>query len=172
MDEATNVASRGPVPEGQSHLLDPETRARRIDRHPHLAAEAGRERKRRGANAGGERALTGERLALLDPRAQADDRARSSLRDAESPTLPLLERGDDEIAAAVEERDEVPFELRVAEEQPAGRSRALRRRERLAFAEAWEPKHGCARRLCRVCSSVARAVIADDHLGIRECGAQ
>ena len=86
--------------------------------------------------------------------------------------MPLLERGDDEIAAAVEERDEVPFELRVAEEQPAGRSRALRRRERLAFAEAWEPKHGCARRLCRVCSSVARAVIADDHLGIRECGAQ
>src|SRR6188508_550444 len=46
VDEAAEVAVGLPVAERQLELGDTEARARGVDRHAHLAAEAGRDRKR------------------------------------------------------------------------------------------------------------------------------
>ena len=55
VDEPAEVAARRTVAERKLHLADTQPRPRRVDRHPHLAAEPGRNGKH-AARAAGESA--------------------------------------------------------------------------------------------------------------------
>src|SRR5205823_3833722 len=96
-----------------------------IDRHPDLAAEAGRQREDGCARGRRERTLARERLTRVEAGTQRDQRARDPLDDPEAAALPLGERGDREVRVALEERQQVAREVGVAEEQGAGQRRSL-----------------------------------------------
>ena len=168
VDEAGQVAAGRTMPERQRHLLDAEPRARRVDRHPDLAAEARGQGKGRCADARRQRTLTGERLALIDSGAEANEEACRPFRQAEAATLTTLKRGDDKISAPVHERCEITVELGVAQQQPPGRRGALSRGQRLALAQASKAEHRRARVLRRIGRGVAGPVVGDDHLCVRK----
>ena len=172
MQKATEVAPRRAMTQRQLELANLQVGACSVDRHAHLAPEAGGDREALGACRGRERTLPGERLARLHTAAQLDERARNTLRDAE-PAADALGKGrDQQIAVAVHERRQVAGQIGVAQKQPARRRRALGRRERLTLAAAREAKHDRARVFRHIGRSVARAVVGHDHLRVGKAAPQ
>src|SRR5438874_11062050 len=103
MDEAADVTPGGTVPERQFDLAHIEPRAGSVDRHPHLGAEAGGNRKAGGPRRGRERTLARKRLARRHTAEYLDQVMRDALRDPESSAETFGERGDGEVAAAVDQ---------------------------------------------------------------------
>jgi hypothetical protein len=165
VDEAAQVTAGWAMPKRQLDLPDAKPRSRRVDRHPHLAAEPGSDGKRRGSRSRRKRALTGERFARLHPGQELDQDASCPLRDAETATGLLGERRDGEIRLAVEYLRELTGEIGVAEQQRSGGSCPLACRQSLPLATAREAQHDGARFFCEVRGAVPGAVVGDDHLG-------
>ena len=164
------VAAGRAVLERQLDLLDAEPGARRVDRHPRLAAEARREREDGRARAPRESARwPGERLARLEPARAAGSAPAPRASRARS-------RRPAARANAATARSASPSQ-RAASGRRAGRrrraaagpaARRARRRQRLALAAARQPQDD-ARPAASACvgGRVARAVVGDDHLGVR-----
>ena len=163
------VAAGRAVLERQLDLLDVEPGADGVDRHPHLAAEARREREE-AARAAGESA----RWPESGSRASKPERARISaragpLRDPEAAALPLGEARRSRGRRRRGERAQVAREVGVARAaaRPGGAARS-------ASVSAWPlPRRGSRRTRApaasaRVGRRVARAVVGDDHLAPRE----
>ncbi len=145
--------------------MDAKPGSRRIDRHPHLAAEPGGDGKRRGSRGRRERALPGQRFARLHTGQKLDQVPSGALRDAEAASGLLGERRDREIRLAAEQLRELAGEIGVAEQKCSRGSRALPCRKCLTLATARQAQHDGACLFCEVSGSVLRAVVGDDHLG-------
>ncbi len=122
---------------------------------------------KQASRAAAERPLAGERLARIEARARADERARGALREPEAAALPLGESGDREVGVRVEQRRESPS--RSASQRRSGPGGA----SRSASVSAWPlPRRGSrttrAPGARRGGGAVARAVVGDEHLGVRE----
>ena len=168
MEEAARVAAGRAVLEVELHLLDAETRPRRVDRHARLATEPRCKREDRSASARRERALARERLDGLESREHADQPSRDALGETEAAADALAEDRDVDVRIPGEQRAQVAAQVCVAEEQPARRGRPLGRRERLPLAEPAQREHGRPRGLGPLGRAVARAVVGDEHLRLRE----
>src|SRR5439155_4558508 len=140
-----------------------------VDRHPHLAPEAGRKWERGGTSTLAQIPLARERLFGRPPRAEADKQAGCPLREPDTTSDSARERRDGEVGVGLREATERAAEIGVAEEQRARGSRPLRRRERLALAEAAESDDDCPRFLRTVRGRVAGCPVGDEDLGTREC---
>ena len=153
---------------GSSTLLDAQPGADGVDRHPHLAAEARREREAGRARRRRERRWPESGSRASKPVSSADERAAGALGDPEAAALPLGERGDGEVGAASSERAQVAAQVGVAEQQRARRRGALGERQRLALAA---PRRAGATRAPAASRAlgrrVARAVVGDDDLAPR-----
>ena len=98
-------------------------------------------------------------------RREPDQAARRFLRDPEAAALLLRERGDRQVAVAVEQRPRSPSQVGVAEQEVAGRCDALAERQRLPLAAAAVAGRRGAPAAAATCAGcVARAVVGDDHL--------
>ncbi len=166
--EALCVAPRRPVTQRQVALLDREAGPDRVDRHPHLAAEPGREREARCAGAWRERTLARERLPRLEPAAEANESPPGPLREPEPSALALGERRDRDVGTRVEQRPQLAGQVCVAHDEPAGDGRAFAGRERLSLPAARQSQDDCSRRLGLRGRAVARAVVGDEHLSLRK----
>ncbi len=164
MDEAGEIADGGAMLELELDLAELEAGSKRIDRHPRLDAEAGREREAGGSRRRREDALPGERLTRRSACRELDQASRGSLREPEAAALRAREPGDDEIAVSLDERRQVAAQIGVAEQQATRRCGALRDRQRLALAAVREPEHPRAGDRRRMRGRIARAVVGDDHL--------
>ena len=164
VEEAAGIAPGGAVTERQLDLAELEPGARGVDRHPHLAAEAGRDGEAGGPGRGRERPLARERLSRRDAAEHLDQVARDPLRDPESTADTFRERGHGQVATAVDEPCEVAVEIRVAEQQPARRRRSLGGRQRLSLAAARQTERDRTGPLGGVRRVIAGAVVGDDHL--------
>ena len=147
------VAAGGAVAQRQLDLLDPEAGAGGVDRHPHLAAEPGREREARRPCRRRERALARERLRALEAASAPDQRAGAALGDAEAAALLLGERRDREVGAVLE---------RAARGRRRGRrrraaARPARPRARRASSACPLPRRG--RRTTRAPAASASAAV-------------
>ena len=172
VDEAGEVAARRAVLEVELDLADVEPGPQRVDRHPRLDAEAGRDREHLGARPSRERALPGERLLDAAPAAELDQAAGHALREPEPAAVASREAGDGEVGVVLHERPQVADEVGVAEEERPLAALALGERQRLSLAPARERDDTRAgvRRDRR--GLVARAVVRDDDLRLRERLAQ
>ncbi len=168
MEEAGGVATRGPVVEIELHLLEGEARPERVDRHPHLGAEARRQREAGLPRPRPEEALARERLARRGARPQAHELAPDALCDPEASAHATAERGDCEIGLALGERAQRAAEVRVGQEQWPRRRGALAGGERLALSEPLDAKHDRSSRLGALRGPILRAPVDDDHVGVRE----
>src|SRR4029453_7751285 len=97
-------------------LADVEAGADRVDRHSHLAAEAGREREACRPRGGRKGPLARERLAGAETAAGPDEQAGGPLRDAEPAALPLGEGGNGEVVLALEQGRDVAVQIGVDEQ--------------------------------------------------------
>ena len=168
MQKAAQVTAGRAVSERKRDLVHREARARRVDRHPGLAAEPGREREARLPRGGRKEALPRERFLGVEPAAQADQRASGCLRDAEAAALPLLEPRHGEVGSVLDERREVPLEIRVAEEQRPRVELALGERQRLALTPPRQTEDARPRFLGNARRAVPRPVVGDHDLGSRK----
>ena len=173
VQEPLEVAAGAAVTKRQLHLPKAKTGPGRVDGHAHLAAEAGRHREACGPRPDGQRALSGERLARLDPGQELDEEPGRALRDAEAAADVLGEHGDAEVGGLVQKRGQFAGKIRIA--GSVGRQIArtdrrgpLCRRQRLAFPPAREPQHDGPGVLRNIGGAVAGAVVSDDHLGVGE----
>ena len=80
----------------------------------------------------------------------------------------MREGGDRQVAVPAEQRPEVAAEIGVAEQEVARWRLALPERQRLPFAAVREPNDARAGVLGRARGCIARAVVGDDHLRLRE----
>ena len=80
----------------------------------------------------------------------------------------MREGGDRQVAVPAEQRREVAAEIGVAEQEVARRRLALTERQRLPFPAVREPNDARAGVLGDARGRVARAVVGDDHLRLRE----
>ena len=117
--EADGVPPRLAVREIELHLLDVETGTHRVDRHPRLDPEPGRERKHLRASTLGEEALPRERLGHQPAAAARDQGPRGALREPEPAAGAPGEARDREIGAALDEQAELTVQVGVAEQQRA-----------------------------------------------------
>ena len=168
MDEARPVAARRAVVEVELDLLEGEAGAERVDRHAHLAAEAGSEREAGRAGAGTDDPLAGERLPRCGARAEANELPPHPLGDAEASADPAPESRHREVGVALDERPERPAQIGVAEEEPSRGRGALAGRQSLALAQPLDPDHDGARGLGPACRPVLGAPVDDEDLGLGE----
>ena len=172
MDEAEQITSGRAVREVEFHLLDVEVRTRGVDRHPRLDAEARGHGEQRRARPAGEPALARQWLARIESAAQADEGPRRPLGEADAAALTSGEDGDRQIGIAAEEGSQVAGNVGVAQQQRPGSG------SRSASARACPLPRRCRRTtlapalLGGVSRVVARAVVGDDNLGIRQQGPQ
>ena len=103
MDETCDVAPGRAVPERELGFPHTQSRARRVNRHAHLAAEAGRDGKALRAGGSGDGSLARQRLAHVDPSQHADQLSSDEFGDAEAAADPFGENGDVQIGVAVEQ---------------------------------------------------------------------
>ncbi len=99
---------------------------------------------------------------------EPDQPPRRLLRDPEAAALLARERGDRQVGVAVEERRQVAAEVGVAEQQVALVRHSFAERQRLPLAAMRQPEHERARLLGDRAGRIARAVVGDDHLRLRE----
>ena len=168
MGKACRVPAGRAVAEVELDLADVKPGLQRVDRHPHLAAEAARQWEAGRARSLAQIALARQRLReqASSPRLREDP--GGALRDPEAAALRPCERRDGKVAARLDQRPQVAVEVRVAEQQWPWGCDPLRGGERLALAEAWarhDHRARCARALGR---PVARAVVGHDDLAVRE----
>ena len=112
--------------------------------------------------------LARERLLCVVAGCEPDQPPRRLLRDAEAAALPARERRDGQVALALEQRPQVAAEVGVAEQELALARDPLAERERLSLAAVRQAKDECTGGLGHVGCGVARAVVGDDHLRVRE----
>ena len=168
MGEACRIPAGRAVAEVELDLADVEPGLQRVDRHPHLAAEAARHREAGRPRSLAQVALARERLREQAPSPRLHDHPGGALRDPEAAALRPCERRDGEVAARLDQRLQVAVDVRVAEQQWPGRCDPLRSGERLALAEAWarhDRRARCTRALGR---PVAGAVVGHHDLGVPE----
>jgi len=134
VDEPAEVAARRTMAQRKLHLADAQSRPRGVDRHPHLAAEAGRNREARRPCRSRERALSRKRLAHLDAAERADQTPGHMLRQTEASPHSFSKSGDGQIAPQIQQCSEVAGEIGVTEQQRSGRRGALGSGQRLALA--------------------------------------
>jgi hypothetical protein len=168
MREARWVAPCFAMPEVDVDLLDSQACAHRVDGHPHLAPEAGREWEGGRARICAQPTLAGEGLSGDEACAQADQLPRETLGDSEASSASPRERRDDEVGAVTSERREGAAEIGIAEEQRARRRRPFPHGQCLAFPSAPEADDNRARPLRALCSPVRRVPVDDDDPGLRE----
>ena len=167
MHEPGQVAFGLLVRERQHELRDAEAPPGCVDRHPHLAAEPGRDREARLPRGRAHVSLTGQRLLCGVAGARADELSRDVLGDSEAAAAAFGEHGDRHVVAGPGERCKVSHEVCVREHERPGRSGPLSQRERLSLAAPGQPEHTRSRSLRLVGRGVARSVVGDDHL---RCG--
>src|SRR4051794_39276821 len=166
--EAVYVAPGGAVIEGKLHLLDLETRTNGVDRHPRLHAEPRREREHGGACPLAQAALARERLTRNEAAAELDQRPRGPLREPEAAPATRCEGSDRQLCLAVCERAQVTPNVCVTEEKWPRPELAFGQRQRLPLAAALEPDHPRSGAFGDSGCRVARAVVGDHDLGVRE----
>jgi len=166
VDEAAQVPPGRVMPQRQLDFTHRQVRARGVDRHPDLAAEACGDREAGAARSGRQCPLAGQRLSRLETCEDFDQGSGDSLRETEASPLTLYERRDVEIAAAVEKWRELSREICIAEEQGARWGGALGRGQRLALSPTWQPQDDRTCGLGCVCRAVSRTVVGHDHLGV------
>src|SRR5205814_8833110 len=139
--EAAGIPCGRAMAERQLEFGNPEAGPDRVDRHPHLAAEAGRERKACLAGGLRQRALARERFLRTEARKSPDEGAARLLGKPESAPLALGEGGDREIAVGCRELRQVSLDVGVDEEDAAGGRGALGEGEGLPFASSRQAEH-------------------------------
>ena len=170
--EPAQVAPGRAVAERELDLLDRDAGLDRVARHPRLAAEPGRGREHRPPCRRRKRALPRERLAQLASRRQAKKLPGGALDDAEAAALLVREDRDCEVGVALEQRPQVAGEVGVAEQERPLPRLPLGKSERLALSPARQPEDACTGGFGLGGGPVARAVVGDDHLGVRKCLSQ
>ena len=172
VDEAGDVATRRAVLEVELDLADVEAGPKRVDRHPRLDAEAGRDREHLGARPRRERALPGQRLLDAASAAELDQAAGDALREPEPAAGAPREAGDGEVGLVLHERPQVADEVGIAEEERPLAALALGERQRLTLAPAGKRDDARARVRRDRGRPVARAVVRDDDLRLGKRRAQ
>jgi hypothetical protein len=160
------------VLERQVRLGDLEPGAHRIGGHRRLAAEAGGEGEDLFARLLRQAPLAREWLLRGITRCDPDQPPRCLLRDPEPTTLLVREGRDRDVAVPAEQRAEIAAEIGVAEQEVARGRFALPEGQRLPLPAVRQPNDAGAGILGRAGSSVARAVVGDDHLRLRELSPQ
>ena len=153
VEEAARVPAGGAVPEVELDLPDVEAGLQRVDRHPCLDAEPGRDGEQRLARCGGQRPLAREGLPQAAAAPKPDQPARSPLRHAEPAADSRGEGGDRDVRGGRSEGTEVAVEVGVAEEQRPGGALPLGERQRLSPF----PRRGS--RMTLAPASAARAAV-------------
>ena len=166
MREAAQVAAGRAVPKRELDLRDAQARRDGVDRHAHLAAEAGREREaslraRQAESAAARTAARGSRARIAARMSCARQcvwrfrsRRRAARRTRRSPGRPRLSTSG---------RRSPTRSASASRIDPGGRG-VLGERERLTLAAPGEPEHARAGALRLGGGRVARAVVGDDHL--------
>src|SRR6476619_6059904 len=113
MRETWEVAYRLSVLARERELRDAQTRTLCVDRHPHLAAEAGRDGEARLACGLAQVALSGQRLPRVVAGARPDELSCDVLGDSEAAAASRCEGGDREVVAGSGERREISDEVGV-----------------------------------------------------------
>ena len=129
----------------------------------------GGEREAGRARGGRERALAGERLAGLEARSSARTRARAAR--LASPKPPPWRSANAAIARSASTSSSgarSPSRSASQRRSASRRGLALGERQRLALAETRQADDASTRTLGGSCGAVARAVVGDEHLGVRE----
>ena len=122
------VAAGGAVVEIELDLLEREPGAERVDRHPHLAAEAGREREARRPGPRAERAAAprAARAGATPVRSRTSSRPTRLARPKPPPTR-RLNAATARSASLVGQRQERPAQVGVDKEERARAARRARR---------------------------------------------
>jgi len=170
--EPGGVTAGRAVVEVDVDLLHRQPGSEHVDRHPHLAAEPGCERKAGGAGTLAEAALARERLAGREARPQEDELPRDALGDPEPTAHAAGERGHAKVGVSLGEGCERSPQVGVAQEQRARRGHPLARAQRLALPSCFETQHDRAGLLrCRG-GAVGGGSVDDEDLCVAELGPQ
>ncbi len=138
VDEARCIAAARAMAQRELELLNAEPRANRVDRHPHLAAEAGSRREAGNARGRRERALARERLARVEA-----GRAREPVRALRASRFRSLRPGARRNAAIVRSASTSSNGSRSPSRSASQRRSGPGSASRSASASAWPfPRRG------------------------------